>query len=86
LETTKRINLNELVSLIFKLAFIKLVLQALDDLILKILICAAIISIVVNMIFEEDHRSTAWIEGAAIIMAVTVVSMVTSINDYKKES
>jgi len=38
------------------------------------------------MIFEADHRATAWIEGAAIIMAVTVVSMVTSINDYKKES
>ena len=61
-------------------------LQALDDLILKILICAAIISIVVNMVFEKDHRATAWIEGAAIIMAVTVVSMVTSVNDYKKES
>jgi len=55
-------------------------------LILKILIVAAIISIVVNMIFEADHRATAWIEGAAIIMAVTVVAMVTSINDYKKES
>jgi len=63
-----------------------LVLQALDDLILKILICAAIISIVVNMVFEADHRATAWIEGAAIIVAVAVVSMVTSVNDYKKES
>ena len=38
------------------------------------------------MIFEADHRATAWIEGAAIIMAVTVVAMVTSVNDYKKES
>jgi len=63
-----------------------LVLQALDDLILKILICAAIISIVVNMVFEADHRATAWIDGAAIIVAVAVVSMVTSVNDYKKES
>lgn len=38
------------------------------------------------MVFEADHRATAWIEGAAIIVAVAVVSMVTSVNDYKKES
>jgi hypothetical protein len=28
----------------------------LDDLMLKILIVAAIVSIVISMIFEEDHR------------------------------
>lgn len=30
------------------------------------------------------HR-TAWIEGAAILVAVAVIAAVTSINDYSKE-
>jgi magnesium-transporting ATPase (P-type) len=46
---------------------------------------SAVVSIVVSMIFEADHRSTAWIEGAAILIAVFVVSTVTAYNDYKKE-
>jgi Ca2+ transporting ATPase len=65
--------------------FCKLVLMALDDLMLKVLLVAAVISIVVSMIFEEDHREIAWIEGAAILVAVFVVSFVSAWNDYKKE-
>ena len=60
-------------------------MEALDDLMLKILIVCAIVSIIVNMVFEEGHRSTAWIEGGAILLAVIVVSGVTAWNDYKKE-
>ena len=52
---------------------------------LKILIVAAIISIVISMIFEHN-KAIAWIEGAAILVAVAVVSIVTAVNDYKKES
>jgi len=59
--------------------------MALDDLMLKVLIVAAIISIVVSMIFESGHREIAWVEGAAILAAVFVVSFVTAWNDYKKE-
>ncbi len=65
--------------------FCKLLLMALDDLMLKVLIVAAFISIVVSMIFEEDHREIAWIEGTAILAAVVIVSFVTAWNDYKKE-
>lgn len=65
--------------------FCKLFFGAMDDLMLKILIVAAFISIIVSMIFEADHRETAWIEGFAILMAVLVVSTVTAWNDYKKE-
>jgi magnesium-transporting ATPase (P-type) len=64
----------------------KLFLMALDDLMLKILIVAALISIVVSMIFaESDERSIAWVEGAAILFAVAVVTMVTAWNDWQKE-
>lgn len=66
-------------------SFCRLMWEALDDLMLKVLIVAAIISLVVSMIFEEDHREIAWIEGAAILVAVFVVSFVTAWNDYKKE-
>ena len=60
-------------------------IAALDDLMLKVLLVAAVISIVVSMIFEEDHRDIAWVEGAAILIAVFVVSFVTAWNDHKKE-
>lgn len=38
------------------------------------------------MSFAKGHeRAHAWIEGAAILIAVAVVSLVTAISDYKKE-
>lgn len=53
---------------------------------LKILLISSLISIVISMIFaDDDERSTAWIEGAAILFAVFVVTSVTAWNDYKKE-
>lgn len=58
---------------------------ALDDLMLKILIVSAFVSMVISMIFEEENRAIAWIEGGAILIAVFVVSGVTAWNDYKKE-
>ena len=67
------------------LGFCKLFVAALDDLMLKIPLVAAIVSMVISMIFEEDHRDIAWIEGFAILMAVFVVSSVTAWNDHKKE-
>lgn len=38
------------------------------------------------MIFESHEWETAWIEGVSIMMAVIIVSGVTSITDYRKES
>jgi Ca2+ transporting ATPase len=37
------------------------------------------------MIFEKDHREIAWVEGAAILVAVFVVSFVSAYNDNAKE-
>jgi hypothetical protein len=42
-----------------------------------------IIEIVVNI--GNDKIKTAWIDGMAILVAVTIVSTVTAINDYEKE-
>jgi len=42
---------------------------------------AALLSLIIDMIFDEN-KSTAWIEGAAILFAVFVCSFVASISDY----
>lgn len=59
---------------------------ALNDTMLKILIFCSVVDLVVSMIFESHERETAWIEGVSIMMAVIIVSGVTSITDYRKES
>ena len=60
--------------------------EALEDFTLRILIVASLITIVVDVsISDKDHRSTAWIEGFAILFAVFVSSTVTAANDYQKE-
>lgn len=68
------------------IAFCSLFIAALNDLMLKVLIVCAIISISVEMGFaDSSHLKYAWIEGTAILIAVFVVSLVTAWNDYKKE-
>jgi hypothetical protein len=43
-------------------------------------------SIVVDMSFATPHeRGHAWIEGAAILFSVAVVSLVTAVSDYTKQ-
>ena len=64
----------------------QLLLQALDDFMLKVLIVAAIILMVLELATADDsHRSTAWIEGFAILLAVFISAGVTAVNDYQKE-
>ena len=54
-----------------------------DDFTLKILIVASIVSIIVETITSEpDHRNAAWIEGFAIMVAVSISAGITSVNDY----
>lgn len=45
----------------------------------------AVISIALSLAIADHERSTAWIEGFAILMAVVIVVIVTAINDYTKE-
>ena len=50
----------------------------------RILIIAAIVSIVLGCTFSEDP-SKDWIDGFSIVIAVLVVVLVGSITDYQKE-
>ena len=63
---------------------IKLFFEALNDLTIIILIFAAIVSIIINLIVEE-HKYLAWIEGFAILCAVGLSAGVQAIQDAQKE-
>ena len=82
-----------------KTDFFQLLWNSLEDFTLRVLLAAAIVSIIANEIVEEDERATgiqlfisnlfkilkAWVEGFAILVAVFVCSCVTAINDLQKE-
>lgn len=63
----------------------ELLISALEDFTLRILIVASFVSIGISVGTESDQRSTAWIEGVAIFMAVLISSTVQACNDYQKE-
>jgi Ca2+ transporting ATPase len=65
--------------------FCQLACEALNDYMLIIMCIAGVANIIINMIMEKDHRSTAWIEGFAILLAVAIVVIVQAVNDLKKE-
>ena len=63
-------------------SFLKLFIQALSDTTLIILLIAAAVSLGIG-IYEDPE--IGWIEGVAIFIAVTVVSLITAGNDYTKQ-
>jgi len=67
-------------------SFCELFIASFNDFVLMILIAAAIISLVLGL-FGPGHEQDphAWIEGAAIMVAVFIVALVTAGNDYAKE-
>jgi len=68
------------------LTFWQLFYAALNDFTLKILMVAAVVSIVLSTVTAKPgHESTAWIEGFSMIIAVFIVSMVTTVNDMQKQ-
>jgi magnesium-transporting ATPase (P-type) len=62
--------------------FLELFLESFEDTIIIILMFAAIISLAIGM---WEHPTTGWIEGTAILIAVLLVALVTSGNNYTKE-
>jgi magnesium-transporting ATPase (P-type) len=64
-------------------SFWQLFVDTFDDATLQILIAAAIVSLVIGV---YDDPATGYVEGLAILAAVLIVSVVTAVNDYQKES
>jgi hypothetical protein len=47
---------------------------------------ASVVSIGIEVGTADDkHRSIAWIEGFAVMVAVFISATVTAVNDYQKE-
>lgn len=67
--------------------FCELVLDSLEDFMLRLLIVCAIFALITEMIFAKpEARSYAWVEGGGILAAVAFVSLFTAASDYNKET
>ena len=67
-------------------SFIQLFWDALQDTTLIILSSLATLSLVLKLTLGKgEERETGWIEPCAILFAVLIVALVTSINDWSKE-
>lgn len=72
-------------------SFVQFLFEALNDKVLLILIVAAIVSFGLGLYqdFGPSHDPNEprvnWVEGLAIMIAVVIVVLVSSINDYSKE-
>lgn len=64
--------------------FWKLMLDALNDTTMIILIVSAVVSLILTTTVV-DPAELEWIDSVAILVAVVVVVMVSSCNDYSKE-
>eukprot|EP01041_Mallomonas_annulata_P014625 gene14625-31118_t len=62
--------------------FLELFADAFQDLIIIILMVAAIVSLAIGL---WEHPKYGWIEGTAILMAVFIVAIVSAGNNYSKE-
>ncbi len=74
-------------------SFLTLVWEALQDVTLIILLVSAIVSLALSfysppdeegMGVDEGDEHSSWIEGVAILLSVSVVVLVTALNDYTK--
>ena len=66
--------------------FCSYVYEALEDLMIRILIVAAVIQIVLGVTPLSEDPSKDWIDGFSIIIAVLVVTIVGSVTNYQKET
>lgn len=66
-------------------SFLKLCWEALQDFVLFMLIVLGCISIVVEVSTHRGDCATCWIEGAAILISVCIVVLVTGGIDYAKQ-
>jgi magnesium-transporting ATPase (P-type) len=63
-------------------SYLSLLFNALTDTTLLILIAAATVSLIIGIL---THPDAGWIEGAAIFIAIFLVSNISAGNDYSKQ-
>ncbi|KAJ9461517.1 Calcium-transporting ATPase PAT1 [Diplonema papillatum] len=70
--------------------FLDFVKEALSDRTMVILVCAALLSLILGLTTPDPRTGkvdykTGWIEGAAILVSVAIVVVVTAVNDFQKQ-
>lgn len=65
--------------------FFGLLFDVLQDPMLAMLCAAALISTILGATIPEQREESAWVEGVAIWIAVSVVSLVGAWNDWSKD-
>ena len=64
--------------------FLKFLKESLSELMIIILLSAAIIQIIIGVTIS-DHKKTGWLDGASVLFAVFVVVSVESFTNWQKE-
>ncbi|XP_063933909.1 plasma membrane calcium-transporting ATPase 3-like isoform X3 [Zophobas morio] len=67
-----------------KKRFWEFMVDALSDVTLIVLIVCGILSLILGLTIEKD-KTVGWIEGASILVAVLIVVLISSLNDFQKE-
>jgi Ca2+ transporting ATPase len=65
--------------------FCVFVWDALGDLMIRLLVLAAVVQIILGSIPQINNGSTEWVDGISIVIAVIVVVIVGSATNYSKE-
>uniref|UniRef100_A0A7S2R848 P-type Ca(2+) transporter n=1 Tax=Mucochytrium quahogii TaxID=96639 RepID=A0A7S2R848_9STRA len=60
-----------------------LIYEGLQDATLVMLMCSAVVSLFLGLVIEKDYTH-GWIEGASILVSVSIVLNVAAITDYSK--
>ena len=66
-----------------QVSFFELLKGAFDDFTIKVLLASGLLSIGLDQAFHAEENG--WIEGAAILAAVAIVTLVSATNDWSKE-
>eukprot|EP00345_Euplotes_harpa_P017165 CAMPEP_0168348366 /NCGR_PEP_ID=MMETSP0213-20121227/19672_1 /TAXON_ID=151035 /ORGANISM="Euplotes harpa, Strain FSP1.4" /LENGTH=177 /DNA_ID=CAMNT_0008357891 /DNA_START=128 /DNA_END=658 /DNA_ORIENTATION=+ len=61
----------------------EMVCEVFEDKILRILLCAALVSLIIGI--WQEGLEKGWIEGITIYVAVVIITIVTVTNNYTKE-
>jgi magnesium-transporting ATPase (P-type) len=64
-------------------SYMSFVMDCFEDPTLKVLVMAAVVSLVVGVIQEGLRHG--WYEGGSILFVVGLISLVTATNNYSKE-
>lgn len=73
-----------------EVTFLDMVVESLEDRMVQILMVSAVISLVLGLTVPNQATGLVdyahgWVEGAAILLSVALVTLVSSVNNYQKE-